>query len=110
MKLEIEGIGIKSVYKALGTYDNITVMGDFNADIKRDETIGHDKFDDFCDTLNLTNLVKSCTCYTNNHKSTIDLFLTNKPLSFQFSSVTETGLSDYHRLITTSMMSYNFSR
>ena len=109
MKLEIEGIGIKSVYKALGTYDNITVMGDFNIDIKKDETIGHDKLDDFCDTLNLTNLVKSSTCYTNNHKSTIDLFLTNKPLSFQFTSVTETGLSDYHRLITIFMMSH-FSR
>ena len=38
---------------------------------------------------------------TLNYKSTVDLFLTNKPRSFQFTSVTETGLSDYHRLITT---------
>ena len=35
------------------------------------------------------------------HKSLIDLILTNKPLSFQRTQVTETGLSDYHRLITT---------
>ena len=39
----------------------------------------------------------------------IDLFLTNKPRSFQFTSATETGLSDYHRLITTFMKSH-FSR
>ena len=84
-------------------------MGDFNIDINKDDAIGHDKLDVFCGTLNLTNLVKSETCYTNNHKSTIDLFLTNKPRSFQFTSVTETGLSDYHRLITTFIKSH-FSR
>ena len=61
-------------------------MGDFNIDINKDDAIGHDKLDVFCDTLNLTNLVKSETCYTNNHKSTIDLFLTNKPRSFQFTT------------------------
>ena len=44
-------------------------MGDFNIDINKDEAIGHDKLDVFCDTLNLTNLVKSDTCYT-----IIDLF------------------------------------
>ena len=75
-------------------------MGDFNISINKDETIGHDKSDVFCDTVNLTNLVKSNTCYTNNHKSTIDLFLTNKPRSFLFTSIAESGLCDYHRLIT----------
>ena len=99
----------KSVCKALNRYDNIIVMGDFNIDINKDDAIDHDKLDVFCDTLNLTNLVKSETCYTNNHKSTIDLFLTNKPRSFQFTSATETGLSNYHRLITTFIKSY-FSR
>ena len=81
-------------------------MGDFNIDINKDEVKGHDKLDVFCNTLNLTDLVKSDTCYTNNHKSTIDLFLTNKPRSFQFTSVTETGPSDYHRLSTTFIKSY----
>ena len=99
----------KSVCKSLNTYDNIIVMDDFNIDANKNEAIGHDKLDIFCNTFNLTNLVKSDTCFTNNHKSTIDLFLTNKPRSFQFTSVTETGLSDYHRLITTFMKSY-FSR
>ena len=99
----------KSVCKALNTYDNIIVMGDFNIDINKDDAIGYYKLDVFCDTLNLTNLVKSETCYTNNHKSTIDLFLTNEPGSFQFTSVTETGLSNYHRLITT-FIKCHFSR
>ena len=48
---------LKSVCKALNTYDNIIVIGDFNIDINKDEAIGHDKLDVFCDTLNLTNLV-----------------------------------------------------
>ena len=99
----------KSVCKALNTHDSIIVMGDLNIDINKDDAIGHDKLDVFCDILNLTNLVKSETCYTNNHKSTIDVFLTNKPRSFQFTSVTEAGLNDNHRLITTFIKS-PFSR
>ena len=99
----------KSVCKALNTYDNIIVMSNFNIDINKYDAIGHEKLDVFCNTLNLTNLAKSKTCYTNNYKLIIDLFLTNKPRSFQFTSVTETGLSDYHRLITTFMKSH-FSR
>ena len=97
----------KSVRKSPKTYDNIIVMGDFSIDINKNEAIGHNKLDIFCNTFNLTNLVKSDICFTNNHKSTIDLFLTNKPRSFQFTG--ETGLSDYHRPITTFMKSY-FSR
>ena len=49
----------KSICKALNTYDNVILMGDFNIDINKDDAIGHDKLDFFCDTLNLTNLVKS---------------------------------------------------
>ena len=42
----------------------------------------------------------------NNHKLTIDLILSNKPRSFQIANVTETGVSDCHKLITTFMKSY----
>ena len=96
----------KSVCNALNTYDNIIVMGNFKIDINKDETIGNGKLDVFCSTLNLINLVISDTYYTNNHKSTTDLFLTNKPCSFQFTSVTETGFNNYHRLITFFIKSY----
>ena len=62
----------------------------------------------FGDLFNLTNSNKSETCFTKNHKSLIDLFLTNTPLPFQKTHVSETGLSDYHKLITT--FKTNFSR
>ena len=42
-----------------------------------------DKLDEFCNLFDLTNLIKTETCCTKNHKSTTDLFLTNRPLSFQ---------------------------
>ena len=36
---------------------------------------------------------------TNSHKSIIDLTLTNKQNSFQKTMPTETGLSDFHKLV-----------
>ena len=81
-------------------------MGDFNMDITKEYFSGFDKLEELCDTFNLTNLIKSETCYTNNHKSTIDLFFTSKPLSFQGTSSTETGLSDCHKLISSFMKSF----
>ena len=73
-------------------------MGDFNIDFKKKGT-GFDKLSEMYDTFSFTNLIKSKTCYTKSHKSLIDLFFTNKPLSFQKTHVSETGLSDYHKLI-----------
>ena len=49
-------------------------MDDFNIDVKS-KTLGYDKLNKFWDPFNLTN--------SENHKSLIDLFLTNTPLSFQ---------------------------
>ena len=86
--------------KAAVKYENIIIMGDFNIDIKN-KGLGYGKLDTFCDLFNLTNLIHSETCLMKNHKSTIDLFLTNKPKSFFKTHTTETGLSDYHKLIST---------
>ena len=61
---------------------------DINIDIKKENSIAYDKLEELCDTVNLTNLVKSETCFMNNHKSTIDLILTNKSRSFQMTNVT----------------------
>ena len=83
-------------------------MGDFNLDMKS-KSLGYDKLNELCDLFNLTNLIKSETCFTKNHKSLIDSILTNKPLSFQKTHVIETGLSDYPKLITT-FFKTNFSR
>ena len=73
-------------------------MGDFNIDLKI-KGFGFNKLDQFCDLFILINLIKTETCFFKSSKSLIDLFLTNKPLSFQKTHVTETGLSDYHKLI-----------
>ena len=81
----------------------------FNIDLKKENSIAYGKLEEFCDTFNLTNLVKSEKCLINNHKLTIDLILTNKPQSFQKKNVTETGVSDCHKLIT-AFMKYYISR
>ena len=83
----------ESLSKAILKYQNIIIMGDFNTDLKI-KGFDFNKLDQFCNLFNLTNLIK-----TESYKSLIDLFLTNKPLSFQKTHVTETGLSDYHKLI-----------
>ena len=56
--------------------------------------------------FNLTNLVDTEACVTNSHKSTIDLTLTNKPSSFQKTMAAETGLSDFHKLVSTFFKSH----
>ena len=79
-------------------YEYIIVIGDFNAEV-------NDKFmSNFCESYNLSSLIKESTCYKNpeNHSS-IDLILTNSPHRFQCSSVVETGLSDFHKMIVTVM-------
>ena len=86
--------------KATLKYQKIIIMRDFNIDLKI-KGFGFNKLNQFCDLFNLTNLIKTETCFTKSHKSLIDLFLTNKPLSIQKTHLTERGLSDYHKLIST---------
>ena len=81
-------------------------MGDLNIDLNKTECIDFGKLEEFCDNFNLTNIVKSNACFTRNNKSTIDLLLTNNPMSFQVTNTTETGLSDCHKLISSFMKSY----
>ena len=82
------------------TYENFIVMGDFKIDI-RTKGREYEKFENFCSIFNLSNVIKSETCFSKNHKSTTDLFTTNKPNCFQHMYVTETGLSDFHKMIDT---------
>ena len=73
-------------------------MSDSNVNIKN-KRLGYGKLDTFCDLFNLTNLIHSEICLMKNHKSTIELLLTSKPKSFFKTHTTETGLSNYHKLI-----------
>ena len=84
---------------------NFIIIGDFNIDII---TAGMDvdKLDEFCNLFDLANLIKTETCCTKYHKSTIELFLTNRPLSFQKSRTTKSGISNYHKLISTFFKSH----
>ena len=93
-----------SLCKASLTYENCIIVGDFNIDINT-AGIEFDKIDKFYNLFDLTNLIKTETCCTKNYKSTIDLFLTNGSLSFQKTRTTETGTSDFHKLILTFLKS-----
>ena len=57
-------------------------MGDFNIDVNT-AGVEVDKLDVFGNIFNLTNLIKIETCCTESKKSTVDLFVSNRPLSFQ---------------------------
>ena len=49
------------------------------------------------------NIVKESTCFKNVlNPSCIDLFITNSPLSFQ-NTVISNGLSDFHKMVITVM-------
>ena len=85
-------------------YESIILVGDFNSEI-------NDKcMNDFCESYNLSSLIRESTCYKNpENPSRIDLSLTNSPSSFQNSNVVETGLSDFHGMIVT-VMTTSFQR
>ena len=70
-------------------YENVVFLGNFNAGIEENT------MKSFCESYNLTNLIKQPTCLKNPEKpSCIDLILTNRPKSFQTTCVIETGLPD----------------
>ena len=97
-----------SLSKASESYENFIVIGDFNIEVTN-KGIEFDKLNEFCDSLNLTKLVTSPTCFTKTHISKIYLILTNKGNCFHEIKVTETGLNDFHKLISTFLRSH-FSR
>ena len=64
----------------------------------------------FCNSYSLNSLIKQPICFKNTESpSCIDLILTNKPRSFQSSCVTETRLSNFHRM-TVSVLKKHFRK
>ena len=96
---------LESLSKGILKYQSIIIMGDLNIDLEI-KGFGFNKLDQFCDLFNLTKLIKTETCFSKSHKSLIDFFLTNKPLSFQKTHLTKAGLGDYHKLISTFFKSH----
>ena len=83
----------------------ITLMGDFNVEVS--ET----SLSFFCELYEVKSIIKQSTCYKiPTNPSRIDLFITNSPNSFQKSTVAESALSDFHKLIVTVMKSYSPKR
>ena len=95
----------KSLYLYLSQYDSIIIVGD------SDTEISENFMNAFCERYSLRSLIKEPVCYKNPaNPSCIDLILTNSPRSFQNSSVVETGMSDFHRMIVITVLKTIFQR
>ena len=79
-------------------FENIILLGDFNSCRDDSPVIA------CCETYKLRNLVKHSTCYKNpQNPLCIVLFLTKKLLTFQTTTVIETELSDFHKMVAAIM-------
>ena len=77
------------------------LLGDFNSEHFENAMI------EFCKVYKLKNLVKGATCYKNPEMpSCIDLILNNRPRNFHGCYITETGISDFHKMTVTVMKLY----
>ena len=86
---------------SVNTYDYYIIAGELNINMLDPKCDGNSHFSDLKDTYNLSNLVKSATCFKSSKGTLLDMLLTNKPKSFQKTFVCETGLSDCHKLVAT---------
>ena len=90
-----------ALYKLCTDYKNITLLADFNAEVKGKNMLG------FMSTYNLKNLVKQKHVLQSlKTPSRGDLILKNSPRVFQNRSVFEKRLPDFHRLTTTVLKQY----
>ena len=58
---------------------------------------------ELCITYDLHNLVTESTCFTHTHESAIYVILRNSKYNFMHSNGSETGLSDFHKMVCTFM-------
>ena len=89
-----------SLNKVALRFENFIVKGDFNFDINTSGP-GKNKLDEFCNLFYLFDFAREATCCTNNHRSATDLILTNRSDTFQKNLYNRTGISDYHKCIST---------
>ena len=75
-------------------------MGDLNIDTQKNGPDTNHYLSDLCDTFSLANLISCSTCFKSLSGISIDVFLTNRTRSFHNTAITETGISDHHKLIT----------
>ena len=82
----------KIISQAINKYDNILVAGDLNIDVSGSKELIDNHFSELIDTFNLTNLVKTPTCYKTTRETLLDVLLKKKPNSLQKTGVCETGI------------------
>ena len=89
---------VKSFDRITSMFDNSILIGDLNFDLN-DPQKGKTLID-ICDIFDLTNMIKSDTCFTKYGKpSLVDVLLTNQP-QYLFNSFNfDCGLSDCHNMI-----------
>ena len=94
-----EALFVEQIKLALNTYsttyENLILLGDFNM------TTENSKLQDLMHAFFLEKLIKEPTCFKSTVPTTIDLIVTNQKSLFMKSSSYESGLSDFHKLITT---------
>ena len=95
----------KILDKTFSKYDCIILMGDINIlSNETEQTKPASKLlKELCITNDLHNLVTESTCFTHTHESAIDVILTNCKYNFMHSKASETGLSDFHKMVCTFM-------
>ena len=91
----------QSVDQILDSYENLIILGDININSLDKSASKFRHLGDFCDTYDMTNLVKEPTCFQSETPTSIDVILTNKPRSFMHTKSIMNGLSDFHSLIMT---------
>ena len=94
-----------SLNQLVNKYENIFLAGDLNIDLLDSKSDLNNHFFVLRDMYDQTNLVKVPTCYKNLKSTLTDALLTNRPNNFQKAIVCETGLSDCHMLIATTLRS-----
>ena len=83
-------------------YDNDTPIADFN--LSSDDVPS----ERFLQAYKLTSLIQEATCFQSSNPSCIDRILTNQKNMYKLSNTFETGISDYHKLISTVAKSGRF--
>ena len=93
--------------KAINKYASVLFIGDLNIDLSIPNHGKKHFLQDLCHVFDLTNMVKDKPCFMSTEGSSIDVMLTNKPISFYITTTIETGLSDHHKLVLTFLRSHH---
>ena len=79
LKIFFEEINL-SLSTIVNEYDNIILIGDLNLNT---ESNNNSYYSALCDTFDLANLIKANTGFESSNQTSIDVILTNWPISFK---------------------------